>query len=302
MMGDRSDTRAPLLRTCDTLAFAFMAALAVLAAVAWSRGVPRGRDAVGNLVLGMVLLFALRASQLLVPSKLTAFLAANAPIAMVPIDWSLDPVVDLVHPQLTDGTLLRADRWLFGETPSVLLEPLLTPWLTEALLLGYLSYFLILAAPLLLLWVFRDRETHEEYARALVLLFVCNLAFYVLVPAIGPRFELLHSYKAPLHGVLFGDRIRDMFLQTPFFRDCFPSGHTAATLLALAFTRRKLPGYFWAALPLGSLCIAATVLCRFHYAVDLIAALPLCWFALHASKYLKPETFEALLQKRTAAE
>ena len=301
-MAEPSETRAPLLRTCDLLACAFMAGLAVLAAVAWSRGIPRGREAVGNLLLGIVLLFALRASQLFVPSRLTAFLAANAPIAMVPIDWSLDPVVDLVHPQLTDGALLRADRWLFGETPSVFLEPVLTPWLTEALLIGYLSYFLILAIPLVLLWVYRDRETHEEYARALTLLFVCNLGFYLLVPAIGPRFELLHAYKAPLHGVLFGDRIRDIFLKTPFFRDCFPSGHTAATLLALSFTRRKLPGYFWAALPAGSLCVAATVLCRFHYAVDLLAALPLWWFALSASKYLKPETFAALIRQRAAAE
>jgi hypothetical protein len=281
--------RAPLLRPVDALALLFISALLVCACVAWYRGVPRGREAVENLVMGVAMLFAMRASPRLVQNKLTSFLAAQAPLAMVPIDWSLDPVVDLIHPALTDSTLLSIDRWLFGETPSVLLERVLTPWLTEALLIGYLSYFALLALPLVLLWFFADQEAHEEYARAIVLLFVLNLSFYILVPAIGPRFQLADTYAQPLHGLLFGDAIRDLFTRVPFFRDCFPSGHTAGTLMALVFARRRFPRFFWVMLPFGSLCIMATVLCRFHYAIDLICALPLFWFALSASRSLSAE-------------
>src|SRR5262249_50302558 len=159
---------------------------------------------------------------------------------------------------------------------------------------GYLSYFSILALPLVLLWIFRDTETHAEYCRGLVLLFVANLCFYILVPAIGPRFQLADAYAAPLKGVFFGDRIRDMFLHVPFYRDCFPSGHTAGTLLALVYTRKRLPAFFWAALPVGVLCISATVLCRFHYAIDLICALPLCWFAIVGARVLTAEAAETV--------
>jgi len=289
--------KSPLLRPLDVLALAFLGGLILLAAVAWGRGIPRGREAVQNLGLGVLLLLALRATQLVVPSRLTAFLAANAPIAMVPIDWSLDPIVDLVHPNLVDATLLAADRWLFGETPSITLEHLLAPWLTEALLFGYLSYFLILAAPLAFFWIFRDPEVHEEFARALVPLFVINLAFYILVPAIGPRFHVADAYRTPLTGLFFAERIRDLFLNVPFFRDCFPSGHTAGTLLVLIYARRRLPALFWALLPLGALCIAATVLCRFHYAIDLICALPLVFFAVQASRALSPEATDSMFAR-----
>jgi hypothetical protein len=284
----------------DVLAAAFMCALAVLAGIALARGVPRAREALINLFLGVLLLLALRASAWLVPSRLTNFCAAVAPLAMVPIDWSLNPIVDLVHPTLSDSTLLAVDRWLFGETPSVLLERYLTPWLTELLLYGYLSYFLIVALPLVLLWIFRDQEIHAEYSRSVVLLYVANLCFYILVPAIGPRFQLADVYSAPLKGVLFGERIRDLFLQVPFYRDCFPSGHTAATLLALVYTRKRLPVFFWVALPVGALCISATVLCRFHYAIDLLCALPLCWFALVGARVLTPEAAETVFARLRA--
>ena len=301
-MTEPQTPRGPLLRPLDLMTLAFMGGLLLLAAVAWSRGIPRSPAAVLNLILGMLLLVALRAAAVLVPSRFSSFLAANAPIAMVPIDWSLDPIVDLVHPRLMDPTLLAADRWLFGETPSVLLEPLLTPWLTEALLLGYLSYFTLLALPLLLLFWFRGEEVHDGYARALALLFVLNLCFYLFVPAVGPRFQVAGAYRAPLEGVLFGNRIRDLFLDVPFFRDCFPSGHTAGTLLALAYTRKRLPAFFWAALPLGSLCIAASVLCRFHYAVDLLCAIPLCLCAAQGSRWLKPEAWPAFTRLRAAVD
>ena len=299
---NESNPQRPLLRPIDVLALAFMAGLTLLAACAWSRGIPRSAGAVVNLLLGAALLVAMRAGAILVPGRLTAFFAANAPIAMVPIDWSLDPIVDLVHPQLVDSRLLAADRWIFGETPSVLIEPFLRPWLTEALLLGYLSYFAILALPLVLLFWFRGEEVHDGYARALGLLFILNLAFYVLAPAVGPRFQVNDLYAAPLKGVVFGDRIRDLFLDVPFFRDCFPSGHTAGTLLALVYTRRRFPRFFWPALPVGSLCIAATVLCRFHYAVDVLCALPLCWCAVQGSKYLKAESWPVFTRLRAAVD
>jgi hypothetical protein len=286
----------------DLLSIAFMSSLLLLAAVAWTRGIPRATVSLQNLGLGIALLVALRVAGAVIPNRLTAFLAGNAPLTMVIVDWSLDPVVDLVSPALLDGRLLAADRWLFGETPSVRLEPLLTPWFTEALLIGYLSYFTLIALPLLLIWVLRGEESHDEYARAMTLLFVVNLGFYVLVPAVGPRFQVAEAYAAPLRGVLFGDRIRDLFLHVPFFRDCFPSGHTAGTLLALIYSRRRAPVFFWLALPLGALCISATVLCRFHYGVDLLCALPLTWFAVQGSKALKPEFWPGFAGLRAAAD
>ena len=279
---------APLLRPVDALALAFVGALFVLAIAARLRGVQGAQPAAGRLLWSAALILAMRAIGLADRGRLAGLIAACAPIGLAPVDWALDPVVDLLNPALRDGALLAADRFLFGETPSVTLQGLLSPALTEALLVGYLSYFTLLLAPIALFWLRHEDENTESYVRLLVTLFVTNLTFYVLVPAVGPRFSIAGLYAQPLHGVWLGDWIHGLFLNTPFFRDCFPSGHTAGTALALLVSFKRLRGWFFVALPLGALCISATVLCRYHYAVDLVFALPLGAFAWRASRVLEP--------------
>ena len=68
-MAEGLQNQKSLLRPLDALAGAFMAALLLLALAAWARGVPRARDAVAHLSLGIALLFALRGSVLLVKDR-----------------------------------------------------------------------------------------------------------------------------------------------------------------------------------------------------------------------------------------
>ncbi|GAC1549965.1 MAG: hypothetical protein NVS2B9_16400 [Myxococcales bacterium] len=283
----------PLFRPVDLLALAFVGALLGLAALAWARDIAGAQAAIGRLGAAAALIVGLRSARALRFLRLGELLGAIAPVGLVPVDWALDPITDLVSPALRDPALLRMDRLLFGETPSLTLQGLLSPALTEVLLVCYLSFFTLLVLPTLLFWLRRDRASLESYVQVIVLFFVTNLGLYLVVPAVGPRFLLERDYAQPLHGLLFGDSIRDMFLHTPYFRDCFPSGHTAGTLVALAFTSRRLRGYFVAALPIGLLCISATILCRFHYAVDVLCGLPLAAWALGAARYLDPAAWAA---------
>jgi hypothetical protein len=284
------------LRPVDALALAFASALLVLAAVAWIRGVPGAGAAVALPLWSVALVLALRSARVIRTARLGELFGALAPMGLVPIEWALDPVTDLVNPAVRDGMLLRADRALFGETPSLLLEGLLTPALTEVLLVSYLSFFTLVLLPAFLFWLRRDSAQLQAYVQAVVLFFVTNLSLYLVVPAVGPRYALAEAYVNPLHGVFFGDSIRQLFLRTPYSRDCFPSGHTAGTLLALAFTFRRLRAYFIAALPVGTLCICATVLCRFHYAIDLVFAVPLAVWSLRASRGLSSAAWPSLLE------
>jgi hypothetical protein len=292
MRSDASGTD-PFLRPVDALALAFVGTLIVLALVAWTRDIPGAAAATGRLGWSVALILALRWARSFRPARLGELMGAAAPVGLVPVDWALDPVTDLVSPGLRDPVLLRADRLLFGETPSLTLQQWLTPSLTEALLVCYLSFFSLMVLPLVLFWLRRQHAEMQTYVQMVVLFFVTNLTLYLLVPAIGPRFVLEREYAQPLHGVLVGDSIRDMFRNTPFFRDCFPSGHTAGTLLALAFTSRKLRGYFFVALPVGVLCICATVLCRFHYAIDVLCAVPLTLWSLRGARALDPGVWTA---------
>jgi hypothetical protein len=291
--------QAPWLRPVDLLALGFVAFLLALALAALAQGLPGAGAAALRLCWSVAILLTLRSLGWRYEGRLPGLLAAAAPIALAPVDWALDPICDLVNPRLRDGALLAADRYLFGETPSVALQHLLSPLLTEALLIGYLSYFGLLLAPVALLWLRRDDLGLDRYVRLLVVLFVTNLTFYLLVPAVGPRFTIPGAFAAPLHGVFLGDWIHGLFLHTPFFRDCFPSGHTAGTLLALVFCVRRLRAWFFVALPLSVLCVSATVFCRYHYGVDLLCALPLAGWAWAASGAL-PSAFAGARQPEEA--
>ncbi len=54
-------------------------------------------------------------------------------------------------------------------------------------------------------------------------------------------------------------------------RDAFPSGHTGITVLVLYLSYKYKRWFFWLALPVVSALIFATVYCRYHYVVDVIA-------------------------------
>jgi hypothetical protein len=94
------------------------------------------------------------------------------------------------------------------------------------------------------------------------------------VPAIGPRFFLIGAFAGPLDGPLLTPILDSMMRSPAFARDCFPSGHTGTTLLLFFYSFRFARRFFWVMLLPGIGLITATLSGRFHYATDLVAAVP----------------------------
>jgi hypothetical protein len=95
------------------------------------------------------------------------------------------------------------------------------------------------------------------------------------VPAIGPRFFLFHQFSEPLRGVWLTPFLDSVMRTPPFAKDCFPSGHTGITLLVLVYAFRFERRLFRVMLLPGIGLIAGTLVGRFHYATDLLCAVPL---------------------------
>jgi hypothetical protein len=189
--------------------------------------------------------------------------------------FNLGPIVDAAHPRLLDAELARLDLRLFGVHPSLWLGEAVGPVLTELVMICYYSYFLGPVVLGVVLYARGRRAAYAEYTLGLTLYFVLNYIFYVVVPAVGPRYFLAGMFEQPLNG-LWLTSILDGLMRTPTFdRDCFPSGHTGVTLTVLAFAWRYQRWYFWTLLPIGTGLIAGTLIGRFHYGIDLICAVPL---------------------------
>jgi membrane-associated phospholipid phosphatase len=199
------------------------------------------------------------------------------------------PVVDGLNPRLHDAVLARADLLLFGTVPSLVTERWIPGPAMDLLLVCYYSYFLW---PLLVgASIFqRSRAAYAEYRLAMVLFFIVNFALYVAVPAVGPRFFLAGLYAAPLQGWVLTPWLDGLMRVTDFNRDCFPSGHTGFTFIVLVYAALHARRIFWFMAPVASGLVAATVLARFHYGVDLLCAVPAVIACVAAASWVaRPE-------------
>ena len=187
---------------------------------------------------------------------------------------ALGPVVDAAHPTLVDAALAQADLRLFGVLPAAVFSVWAGRALTEILLVCYYGYFVWPLLLGLILYVGGQRKAYEHYTLALALTFAMTFVGYALMPAVGPRFLFSHVFQQPLQGLWLTPWLDSAMRGPAFMRDCFPSGHTAITLIVLSFAYRYQRRFFWCVLPAGMGLIAATLVGRFHYGVDLVCALP----------------------------
>lgn len=187
----------------------------------------------------------------------------------------LNPLIDLLSPVPYDRDLQAIDQLLFGVQPSVWLEQFHHPWLTELLFWCYAGFFFWQLALGITLFARRKQRAFDDFLLTVIIFYLLSDVMYVLVPAIGPRFDLAQQYSVPLQGVWMAESIRQTFFDIPMLRDCFPSGHTGLTLLVMFHALHKKEHLFFAIMfPFGVLLIFSTVYCRFHYVIDLMCAIP----------------------------
>ncbi|HUO51017.1 MAG TPA: phosphatase PAP2 family protein [Gemmatimonadaceae bacterium] len=172
-----------------------------------------------------------------------------------------------------------ADQWLAGldfafwhAHPTVWLERMMTPPLTEFLQVVY-SLFIpaVLAVPVILWWQ-RRYDDFRAVAFVIALGYLVSYVGYFIVPARGPRILLHDLQTVPLAGGWLFDmqqRLLDRLESTHY--DCFPSGHTELTILAW-WCARLISARLFLAYAVYTICIMfATVYLRYHYSVDVLA-------------------------------
>jgi membrane-associated phospholipid phosphatase len=70
-------------------------------------------------------------------------------------------------------------------------------------------------------------------------------------------------------------------------RDCFPSGHTDLTLVAMYLSYKYNQKIKWIIIFVGLNLIIATVYLRYHYVIDIIAGVLCMLFTITIGKTLK---------------
>jgi len=185
-----------------------------------------------------------------------------------------------------DAELARLDFRFWGVHPTVWLERISSPVLTEYL---QIVYTLFIPIVLLIAWLLWRQGRYTEfrfYAFLIALGFLVSYVGYVIVPARGPRF-----YLAPLQTIRLNGLWVTRALQATLDRleekawDCFPSGHTELTILACWSSRLLSQRLFWIYFAYTLSIISATVYLRYHYTSDILAGVIVaCLLVLFAPK------------------
>jgi membrane-associated phospholipid phosphatase len=186
-----------------------------------------------------------------------------------------------------DEEMARIDRALWGADPTIWLERVHSPWLTEFLQIAYALFVPAVLLVAVLLWRGRRLAEFRYYAFLISLGFLASYVGYVLAPVRGPRFLLAHLQHIELRGLwLFGWLQRTLDQLESAHYDCFPSGHTELTLLAWWSTRRISMKLFRGYTVYSILIVVATVYLRYHYTIDVFAGAALAFVLLAGAPHL----------------
>ena len=185
-----------------------------------------------------------------------------------------------------DSVFITVEEWIFGFQPAVVfMNAFPHPVVSEFFYMSYFSYYVMIAGVGLALF-FRNREQFWHYVAILSFVFYGCFLVFIFLPVAGPpafymeipRFVDQHQLPYyPLEcppGTTSGPFFNLMKILYRFFESgggAFPSSHVAAAFCVLFFSWRYLPRVRFLILA-GTIALSvATVYCRYHYAVDVVA-------------------------------
>ena len=176
------------------------------------------------------------------PSQVVFHLSVIATVITVLSMYnSLGALISGIHATTFDARLIAIDHAIFGVHPTVWIERFIDPLLTGLLQFAYISYYFIF--PLLSIVLIARGRGFEDFEEALFgILFCFYLTYvgYLLVPAIGPRFTLIHLQTRTLQFSPFIETIQNGLDSLEKYKtDAFPSGHTAVSLMCVYYAWKK---------------------------------------------------------------
>ncbi|HOX40423.1 MAG TPA: phosphatase PAP2 family protein [Candidatus Brocadiia bacterium] len=170
-----------------------------------------------------------------------------------------------------DAELAKIDTWLLGgRSVAQILDAHIYLWLSDFLFLGYCLYFIYPSLLMAMVALRKDMDTRFIVGFTLVLNYYVMFVFYFCTPASGPR--MLIADTAISEGVF---NLMNRLEKLKF--DAFPSGHVCTMVIATYLAFRYYRAYFLPGVIFTAMVIAATIYCRYHYAIDVICGMVMAW-------------------------
>jgi len=227
------------------------------------------------LLLGHVVLAALLSWEIKRPNRTSRIFRNWYPMIYVTLCYKeMALFIPAIRHTDSDQWLAGLDYRFWHANPTIWLERIYSPVLTEYLQWAYTLFVPAVLVVAVFLWRQRRFQEFQYYAFLIALGFLVSYLGYLVVPARGPRFLLSHLEHVPLQGLWLFQGMQSTLdkLESAHY-DCFPSGHTELTILAWWGSRLVSRRFFRVYFAYTPSIIFATVYLRYHYTVDVLAGI-----------------------------
>lgn len=251
--------------------------------------------------LGLSVFYLFFRPKFLKLDPLWQFLLATLPVTVsIKLNYVLVGQFDMMANGLTrrDPFFIQFDQWLFGKPVADVFYhavsdfPLLASVLYDFMMFSYVIYFLLPIYGAVLYYRLLEPQSRfylGRYFASVVIFFNLNYLFYLAVPVTGPQFYLETSFQQDLPFSSFGQGLHQFIAQAQStFIDCFPSGHAGIAILVSIWLFRLNHIQRFIITPISLGIIMATLAMRYHYVLDVVAALPLAVLCYMLSYLLIP--------------
>ncbi|MBM4162194.1 MAG: hypothetical protein FJ217_13985 [Ignavibacteria bacterium] len=213
---------------------------------------------------------------------------------------AVDKLQLVIHGEWLDAYVLDAEQYVFDLQPTLWLQHITTPALTEWLMFSYVIYIPMYPVLSGIIYYLRGELAMEDYIFALGLTnILCDLGF-VLFPVAGPMPTIGHLYTVPLDGYVFtaiGEFIRS---HLHYIGGSIPSPHAAAATVMWIMAYRYHRPSFLVITPIVLSLYVSTFYGRYHYFTDAVVGIAVALLALKLTPIVI-KTWERLVERTQSA-
>jgi membrane-associated phospholipid phosphatase len=260
---------ADILRPIDRLIIGYQLLMLMMALIFRANIAGWGLAAFrhGTVLLGVI---GLRLAAERFGNKFTRLASDWYPIATLPLAyrWAGD-FVHAIFPWNIDGLLNGIDTWLLGASPANLLQHFCSPWFSDLMQLSYCSFYALIAASCLTLYLAGKRREFGNLTLAIIISLYGTYLLFMFLPAHSPRFEFASLFR--LNGGWLTKLISAWLKGAAYCGGAFPSGHAAASVAICAFMWRYIKYGAFPFFLVTLLLLLSTIYGGYHYLVDILA-------------------------------
>ncbi len=263
----QSARRRPGLKAVDRMILAFLAFLAAVAGARYPSPLPMLAG------LGALAVAPLAAAALRGRFRLARVVHDFYPLPAVIAIFNLaGPLIGAANPARWDATFAALDQRLFGALVTAWRAALGRPaWLTDLASLAYATYYVVPVAIAVALYLKGRRAEFDAAVFGFIATLLVSYLGYFLFPTTGPRVPRDVEVEVLGGGALSAGVRSFVHFAEVNQLDAFPSGHTALSLVFLAYGWRFFPRWRVPLLAAAGGIVFSTVYLSWHYAVDLLA-------------------------------